>query len=48
MMSFGWRPPTSCYKTAAQDQAQQTAAACPSVTWFYVALALAVIAGAKK
>ena len=48
MMCFGWRPPTSCYKTAAQDLQQSQTAACPTPTWWYVLLGLAVVAGASK
>lgn len=47
MMSFGWRPNQSCYEKAGQ---QQTQVACPSVTWWYLLLGLAVVGGmaAKK
>lgn len=42
MMSFGWRPQQSCYQ--AYDQPT-----CPTVTWFYVALAAALVwAGRRK
>jgi hypothetical protein len=51
MMTFGWRPPTSCYKQAANElrQAQQAQQPpCPSAMWWYVLMGLAVVAGSMK
>jgi MYXO-CTERM domain-containing protein len=39
MMSFGWRPQSSCYKGI------DTVGTCPSVGWFWGLVALAGLAG---
>ena len=44
MMSFGWRPNQSCYEKAAKQTAK-AAGQCPSATWFYLLLGVAIIAG---
>jgi hypothetical protein len=44
MMSFGWRPNQSCYVNAQKETAKQIVS-CPSPTWFYVLVGVAIIAG---
>jgi hypothetical protein len=44
MMSFGWRPNQSCYVNA-QKETAKSAGKCPSATWFYLLLGMAIVAG---
>jgi hypothetical protein len=39
MMSFGWRPQSSCYKGVSQT------GTCPDANWFYLLLAAAIAGG---
>jgi hypothetical protein len=52
MMTFGWRPRADCYSTATSTTGPASGASAPAVctavpAWFWVALGVAVIAGAS-